>query len=131
MSEPKPPGEVHSFLGIVDADAFPHVDLPRWGLTGAEEEFPTAGEVQAVVGAGDGQGLAHLARAVEKVFPLIGCKLIISPAEAVVSHEIGAGYRLHPAQQHGGGGVLRLGDKVEAVVHTVDEIDVGRPRLGV
>lgn len=68
MSEPKPPGKVHRLLGVVDTDTFPHVDLLRWGFAVAEKEFTPAGEVQTVVGAGDGQGFAHLARAVEKVF---------------------------------------------------------------
>ena len=79
---------------------------------------------------GQGQGFAELARAVQKVFALVRGQLVGGSPIAVLGHLSDACPRRTAAQQDCAGRPLRLSDEVEAVIHAVDEIDVGRPRRG-
>ena len=50
--------------------------------------------------------------------------------EAVLCYNISVFDRDRPADQDSGGLPLLLGDEVEAVVHPVDQVEIGRPRRG-
>jgi hypothetical protein len=107
------------------------MDVRRRGLSGVPQEQLVPGEVQAVLGPGQVQGPAYLAGAVEEILFLIGGQLRQGLAEAVARQKLRALRRLQAPEQHGAGGTGGLGDEIEAVVHTVDEVDIGGAGRGI
>lgn len=79
---------------------------------------------------GQRKSFAELAGAVQKVFVLVRGQLVGEFPIAVLGHLSDACPRRTAAQQDRTGRPFWLGDEVEAVIHAVDEIDVGRPRRG-
>lgn len=93
----------------------------------AEKEC-VPGEVQPVFLPGKSQSPAAFARPVEKILPLVGAQLrqrLSVPQEA---HLLRAPHRLQTPQQHGGGFTLRSVTKVQAAVHSIDQVDVRMAR---
>ena len=92
-------------------------------LHGVAEEQHIALQVQPVLGRGEVQGLADLAGAVEKVFLPVGVHRGVPEPQPL--HDLRACRRFQRPQQYGGRLSFRFRHEVQAVVHAVDEIDIG------
>ena len=101
-----------------DADARCHRDFQRALLQRLANGQGTAGNVCAVLRSRNGEREREFPRAAGQVFGLSGCR----PA---APHQIKSGDRFQRSDQHAAGPALRFGDQIEALVHTVDEVDVG------
>ena len=77
-----------------------------------------AGDVDAVVGSCDRQRQRQFAGAVGQVFGL-------SRRRAPLPHQLDSCNRFQRANQHAARRAFGLGHQVEALVHAVDEVDVG------
>ena len=134
------PRKVHGLFGIVDAHPGTGGDgkgekVFWWGyqvnvLQPVADEKGVPQQGTSVLCPGEGQGLAQFSRPVQKVLPLVGGELVHALPIPVPGQLFLVSPGLAAADQHGAGFLFGFGHKVQAVVHTIDEVDICRPWRG-
>src|SRR5690348_5965610 len=107
---------------VPDADPRRNADPERLGIFSGADHQRSLGQIRAVVRAGDAQCESQLARTVGQI-------LDPSRAGAPPAHARDPLQRLQSPDQHASRAALRFGNNVEALVHAVDQVDIGMPRL--
>ena len=103
---------------MADADARGDVDLDWRFPALATDRERTAGEVGAVVAAGDGEGEGEFAGTVGEVTGA-------ARGRSAAAHEGEAGEGFQATDENASGRAVGFGNDVQALVHAVDQVDVG------
>ncbi len=105
---------------LTDADPWPGVDLERPRKQPFAHLKGADGHVGAVVFSIDAEGPCQLARPGTQFF-----RMASWPAPS--PHDGQAAKRLDGTDQNAAGDAFRLGDQIKALVHSINEVDIGVP----